>query len=156
MRRKIKSKKELIPDSVYNSVLITKFINHLMLDGKKSTAQKALYGALEILKKDTGQENTLPVFEAALKNVSPNFEVRSRRIGGANYQVPREVKADRKLTLAIRWLLEASRGKKGKPIAKKLAEEFLLASKNEGAAIKKKENIHKMAEGNKAFAHFAW
>ena len=156
MRRKIKSKKELIPDSVYNSVLITKFINHLMLDGKKSTAQKALYGALEILKKDTGQENTLPVFEAALKNVSPNFEVRSRRIGGANYQVPREVKADRKLTLAIRWLLEASRGKKGKPIAKKLAEEFLLASKNEGAAIKKKENVHKMAEGNKAFAHFAW
>jgi len=156
MRKKIKSKAEILPDSVYNSALVTKFINHLMLDGKKSVAQRAMYSALDILAHDMKTENPLQVFETAIKNVSPNLEVRSRRIGGANYQVPREVKTDRKLTLAIRWMIQTSRAKKGKPIAKRLAEEFMLASKNEGAAIKKKENIQKMAEGNRAFAHFAW
>lgn len=156
MRKKIKNKTELLPDSVYNSTLVAKFINHLMLDGKKSVAQKAMYSALDILAKDMKTENPLQIFETAIRNVSPNLEVRSRRIGGANYQVPREVKTDRKLTLAIRWTIQTSRAKKGKPIAKRLAEEFILASKNEGAAIKKKENMQKMAEGNRAFAHFAW
>lgn len=156
MRKKIKNKIELLPDSVYNSALVAKFINHLMLDGKKSVAQRAMYNALDILAKDMKTENPLQVFETAIRNVSPNLEVRSRRIGGANYQVPREVKTERKLTLAIRWMIQASRAKKGKPIAKRLAEEFILASKNEGATIKKKENVQKMAEGNRAFAHFTW
>lgn len=158
MRRKIKNKKEIFPDSVYNSILISKFVNHLMKDGKKSVAEKIMYNALEMLKKELKDKEESPaiIFENAIKNVSPNLEVRSRRIGGANYQVPREVKADRKLTLAARWILEASRSKKGKPMARRLAEELILAAKNEGAAVKKKENIHKMAEGNRAFAHFAW
>lgn len=158
MRRKIKNKKEIFPDSVYNSILISKFVNHLMKDGKKSVAEKIMYSALLMLKKELKDKEESPavIFENAIKNVSPNLEVRSRRIGGANYQVPREVKADRKLTLAARWILEASRSKKGKPMAKRLAEELILAAKNEGAAVKKKENVHRMAEGNRAFAHFAW
>lgn len=156
MRKKIKSKKEINPDFIYNSALVAKFVNHLMYDGKKSVAEKTLYGALNILKKGAPEENPIPIFETAIRNVSPNLEVRSRRIGGANYQVPREVRTERKLTLAVRWLIEASRAKKGRPMAKRLAEEFALAARNEGAAIKKKENVHKMAEGNKAFAHFAW
>lgn len=158
MRKKIKNKKEIFPDSIYNSILVSKFINHLMKDGKKSVAEKIMYSALEMLKKELKdkEESPVAIFENAIKNVSPNLEVRSRRIGGANYQVPREVRTDRKLTLATRWILEASRSKKGKPMAKRLAEELILAAKNEGAAVKKKENIHRMAEGNRAFAHFAW
>lgn len=158
MRKKIKNKKEIFPDSIYNSILVSKFINHLMKDGKKSVAEKIMYSALEMLKKELKdkEESPVAIFENAIKNVSPNLEVRSRRIGGANYQVPREVRTDRKLTLAARWILEASRSKKGKPMAKRLAEELILAAKNEGAAVKKKENIHRMAEGNRAFAHFAW
>lgn len=155
MRRKIKTRKELIPDLIYNSVLATKFINRLMRDGKKSVAQKVFYNALNEIK-NSKIENPFAVFETALKNVTPAVEVRSRRIGGANYQVPREVRTERKNTLAIRWLVEAARAKKGKPMSKKLAEELILASKNEGGAVKKRENIHKMAEANKAFAHFAW
>lgn len=156
MRRKIKNKKEIQPDTLYNSAIVMKFINHLMKDGKKSVAQKVMYDALQIIKKDGTEENALALFENAVKNVSPALEVRSRRIGGANYQVPREVKADRRITLAMRWIIEASRAKKGKPMAMRLAEELNLAAKNEGTAIKKRENVHKMAEGNKAFAHFAW
>ncbi len=155
MRRKIKTKKELMPDLVYNSVLATKFINRLMRDGKKSVAQKVFYNALNEIK-NSKIENPFNTFETALKNVTPAVEVRSRRIGGANYQVPREVRAERKTTLAVRWLVEVARAKKGKPMAKKLAEEIILASKNEGGAVKKRENVHKMAEANKAFAHFAW
>lgn len=155
MRRKIKTRKELMPDLIYNSVLATKFINRLMRDGKKSVAQKVFYSALNEIK-NSKIENPFAAFETALKNVTPAVEVRSRRIGGANYQVPREVRTERKNTLAIRWIVEAARAKKGKPMSKKLAEELILASKNEGGAVKKKENIHKMAEANKAFAHFAW
>lgn len=156
MRKKIKTKKELLPDSVYNSILLTKFINHLMKRGKKSTAQRIIYDALDELNKISKQDNGISILEAAVKNASPAVEIRSRRIGGANYQVPREVKADRRTFLAIRWLLEAARQKKGKPMLKRLTEELMSASKNEGVAVKKKENTHKMAEANKAFAHFAW
>ena len=156
MRKKIKNKKELAPDSVYNSALAAKFINHLMKDGKKSVAQKVMYDALLEVKNAVKTESPLQLFETAIKNASPSLEVRSRRIGGANYQVPREVRTERRLTLAIRWLIDASRAKRGKPMAKKLSEEFILAARNEGAAVKKKENTHKMAEANKAFAHFAW
>lgn len=156
MRKKIKTKKELQPDFIYNSALASKFINRLMRDGKKSVAQKVFYGALEEAKKNSKEENPVNLLETALKNASPAVEVRSRRIGGANYQVPREVRQERRTALGIRWLIEAARSKKGKPMAKKLAEELILASKNEGAAVKKKENVHRMAEANKAFAHFAW
>ena len=154
MRKKIKTKIELSPDFVYNSAIVTKFINYIMKSGKKSVAQKIMYDALEELKKASKDNNPILILDMAMKNVSPIVEVRSRRIGGANYQVPREIKTDRRTALAIRWFLEASLKKKGKPMAKRLADEFLLASKNEGAAVKKKENIHKMAEANKAFPHF--
>lgn len=156
MRKKLKTKEEPQPDFIYNSVLANKFINRLMRDGKKSVAQKVFYGALEEAKKNSKEENPVNLLETALKNASPAVEVRSRRIGGANYQVPREVRQERRTALGIRWLIEAARNKKGKPMAKKLAEELILASKNEGAAVKKKENVHRMAEANKAFAHFAW
>jgi small subunit ribosomal protein S7 len=156
MRRKLKIKKEIPPDYQYNSVLVTKFINHLMYDGKKSVARKVLYSSFGLLKKDFKVDDPISIFEEAIKNVSPALEVRSRRVGGANYQVPREVKADRRVTLAMRWIIAASRAKKGMPMAKRLADEFIAASKNEGAAIKKKETTHKMAEANRAFAHFAW
>lgn len=156
MRKKLKTKKELQPDFIYNSALASKFINRLMRDGKKSVAQKVFYSALEETKKNSKEENPVNLLETALKNASPAVEVRSRRIGGANYQVPREVRQERRTALGVRWLIEAARAKKGKPMAKRLAEELILASKNEGAAVKKKENVHRMAEANRAFAHFAW
>jgi len=154
MRRKKQVKREPSPDSKYGNVVITKFVNYLMYDGKKSVAQKVFYGALDTLEKQG--KNPLEVFDLAIKNVSPQVEVRSRRIGGANYQVPREVRGDRKLYLAIRWLIDSARKKKGKPMAEKLAEEFVMAANNEGVAIKKKMDTHRMADANKAFAHFAW
>ena len=156
MRRPIKNKPIIRPDVVYNSVKVEKFINHLMLDGKKETARKVVYSALENIKKEAKVENPLEIFDAALKNAAPTMEVRSRRVGGANYQVPREVRPERRLFLAMTWIINAARGKKGQPTAKKLAEEIILASKNEGEAVNKKDNTHKMAEANKAFAHFAW
>ncbi len=127
-----------------------------MLNGKKETARKSVYKAFDIIKEETGNPNPLEVFDTAIKNASPLVEVRSRRIGGANYQVPREVRPERRTALAMRWIINAARGKKGAPIYKKLAEELIAASKNEGAAVKKREDTHKMAEANKAFAHFAW
>ncbi len=154
MRRKKQVKRELNPDSKYGNIVITKFVNYLMYDGKKSVAQKVFYGAFDVLEKQG--KNPSEVFDLAIKNVSPQVEVRSRRIGGANYQVPREVRGDRKLYLAIRWLIDSARKKKGKPMAEKLAEEFLMAANNEGVAIKKKTDTHRMADANKAFAHFAW
>lgn len=154
MRRKRKIQREILPDPKYNNILVAKFINHLMLKGKKNVAQKVLYSAFDILEKQ--KKEPLEIFDLAIKNVSPLLEVKSRRIGGANYQVPKEVKGERRITLAIRWLIQAARNKKGKPMAEKLAEEFILASQNEGMAIKKKEDTHRMAEANKAFAHFAW
>jgi small subunit ribosomal protein S7 len=154
MRRKIKNRNIVEPDIVYNSPKLAKFINNIMLNGKKETARKSVYKAFDIIKEETGNPNPLEVFDTAIKNASPLVEVRSRRIGGANYQVPREVRPERRTALAMRWIINAARGKKGAPIHKKLAEELIAASKNEGAAVKKREDTHKMAEANKAFAHF--
>lgn len=156
MRRPIKKKHELKPDSKYNSLKVAKFINYVMLEGSKTAARKVVYNAFEEIKKQTKTENPLEVFDTALKNVAPLLEVRSRRVGGANYQVPREVRQERKIFLGMNWIIDAANSKKGKPMHMKLAEEIILASKEEGEAVKKRENTHKMAEANKAFAHFAW
>ncbi|PIQ68670.1 MAG: 30S ribosomal protein S7 [Candidatus Taylorbacteria bacterium CG11_big_fil_rev_8_21_14_0_20_46_11] len=156
MRRKIKNKKELAPDPLYNSPKVTKLINYCMEDGKKEAARKIVFGAFDVIKKQEKTENPLEVFDNALKNITPLMEVRSRRVGGANYQVPVEVRPERRTSLAFRWVIDAARKKKGRPMHVKLAEELILASKNEGDAVKKRENVHKMAEANKAFAHFAW
>jgi len=156
MRRKRKAKRIMSPDPKYNNTLVAKFINQLMKQGKKSVAQRIIYQAFEQLAQPGKTKEPLEIFDQAIKNVSPLVEVKSRRIGGAHYQVPREVRGERKITLAIRWLIWAARSKKGKPMAQKLAAELLDASKNTGAAVKKKEDTHRMAEANKAFAHFAW
>ena len=154
MRRPLTKKVPISPDLAYNSTNVSKLINYVMLAGKKNTARDAVYAAFEEIKKKGN--DPVVVYEEALKNVGPVVEVRSRRIGGANYQVPREVRPERRLALALRWILEAARAKKGKPIGLALADELLAASKNEGEAVKKRENTHRMAEANKAFAHFAW
>jgi small subunit ribosomal protein S7 len=154
MRRKRNYKREILPDPRFQNLVVAKFVNCLMVAGKKSVAQKVVYGAFDILAKQ--QKDPMQIFDEAIKNISPMVEVKSKRIGGANYQVPREVRGERKLTLATRWLIDAARKKKGKPMSVKLAEELLAASKNEGTAIKKKIDMHRMAEANKAFAHFAW
>ncbi len=156
MRRKVKNNRELQPDPIYNSPKVTKLINYVMQDGKKEAARKIVFGAFTAIKEKTKVENPLEVFDTALKNITPQVEVRSRRVGGANYQVPVEVRPERRTALAFRWLITAARGKKGKPMHLKLAEELMLAAKNEGDAVKKRETVHKMAEANKAFAHFAW
>ena len=158
MRRPLPAKKRhpVKPDLKYKSERVSKFINCVMLDGKKNTARKVVYDAFEIIKEKSKVENPVEVFETALQNVSPNMEVRSRRVGGADYQVPREVRPERKQALAFRWLIDAAFSKKGRPMAEKLADELIMAAKNEGEAVKKRENTHKMAEANKAFAHFAW
>jgi small subunit ribosomal protein S7 len=156
MRRRIKNKHKVAPDPIYSSEKISKFVNCIMVNGKKNAARMIVYGALTDIKEKTKVEDPMIVFDEALRNVGPAMEVRSRRVGGANYQVPREVRPERKQALAIRWIIEAARSKKGKPMAQKLADELIAASKNEGEAIKKRENTIKMAESNKAFAHFAW
>lgn len=156
MRRPVKNRNIVGPDLKYNSIRVEKFINSLMWDGEKAKARNIVYDAFDIIKARQNVENPLEVFEAAVRNVGPAMEVRSRRVGGANYQVPREVRPERKQALAFRWILLAARTKKGKPMAEKLAEEIILAANNEGSAIKKKEDTLKMAEANKAFAHFAW
>ena len=154
MRKKRVYKKFYQPDVQYNDLTVTRFINYLMREGKKSTAEKVFYGAFSEIKKKT-KEEPFEVFKKAIDNVSPLLEVASRRVGGANYQVPREVRPERKFFLACRWIIEAARSAKGKPMACKLADEIITASKNDGTAIRKKQNIHKMAEANRAFAHFA-
>ncbi|PIR83029.1 30S ribosomal protein S7 [Candidatus Kaiserbacteria bacterium CG10_big_fil_rev_8_21_14_0_10_56_12] len=154
MRGPVKHKRVWRADLKYGSETLTRFINAVMWDGKKDTARAVVYAALEKIK-EVGAD-PLETFESALRNVSPLMEVRSRRVGGANYQVPREVPQNRRLALAFRWIINAARTKKGKPMAEKLADEILLAAKNEGDAIKKKDDMHRMAESNKAFAHFAW
>lgn len=156
MRRPIKNKHEVVADSVYNSVKLSRFINYIMQDGKKEVARKVMYGSFERIKEMTKNPNPLEVFDIALKNASPAVEVRSRRVGGANYQVPREVRAERRVTLAMRWIVDAARSRKGTSMDKAIAEELIAAYNNEGSAIKKKDDTHKMAEANKAFAHFAW
>lgn len=156
MRRKLKAKKELSPDIVYNSVKVARFINYIMERGKKNTARKIVYDAFDMIKESEKGSDPLVVFNGAMKNAGPTMEVRSRRVGGANYQIPREVRPERRDTLAMRWIIGTAKSKKGKAMYKKLADELILANKNEGEAVKKKENTHKMAEANKAFAHFSW
>ena len=157
MRRKRKIGRTIEPDPKYNNSLVAKFINYLMKDGEKSVAQNVLYGSFDIIEKSTkGKKDALEVFDAAIRNVSPVVEVKSRRIGGAHYQVPREVRGERKIALAARWIIQSAQARKGKPMAQKLAEELLEASVNEGTAAKKKQDVHRMADANKAFAHFSW
>jgi small subunit ribosomal protein S7 len=148
-------KREPRPDQNYNSVLVSKFINCMMYSGKKSTADRIFTDAMDIIQEKLNEPG-IKVFKQAIENVKPLVEVRSRRVGGANYQVPVEVRADRKVALAFRWILNYTRERKGKPMAEKLAEELMDAYRNQGGAIKKKEDTHKMAEANKAFAHFRW
>ncbi len=155
MRRPVKRKTKITEDRVYNSLVVSKFINYIMLDGKKNTARKVLYDAFAMIK-EKEKKDPIEVFEGALRNAGPQVEVRSRRIGGANYQVPREVRPERRSTLAMRWIVVASRSKKGIAMHKRLADELIAANKGEGDAVKRKENTQKMAEANKAFAHFAW
>lgn len=156
MRKPTASKTQLRPDPLYGSKLASKFINCLMYDGKKSVARKVFYGALELMKKKQSSEDIIDVFTRAVENVMPMIEVRSKRVGGATYQVPMQVKKNRQQTLAIRWLLAAAREKKGRPMHVKLADELLAAYNREGAAMTKREMVHRMADANKAFAHFAW
>ncbi|OHA39977.1 MAG: 30S ribosomal protein S7 [Candidatus Taylorbacteria bacterium RIFCSPLOWO2_12_FULL_47_20] len=156
MRREIRNRREVRPDLVYNSLKVEKLTNYIMKQGKKSTSRKVVNAAFEIIKQKAKTDNPLEIFETALKNTAPVMEVRSRRVGGANYQVPVEVRPERRQSLSLRWIIDAARSKKGKPMSEKLADEIIAASKNEGDAAKKRENTHKMAEANKAFAHFAW
>jgi small subunit ribosomal protein S7 len=155
MRHKVTNRNIPKADIQYNSTRVEKFINCIMWEGKKETARGIVYGAFDIIKEKTGSD-ALEVFELALRNAGPLTEVRSRRVGGANYQVPREVRPERRLALAIRWIIEAARSKKGASMMERLAGEIIAASNNEGAAVTKRDNTHKMAEANKAFAHFAW
>lgn len=157
MRRPIKKRPVVNPDIKYESVEVERLINYIMLRGQKETARKIVYAAfaeIEIAKEGGG--DPVEVFTTALRNAGPLMEVRSRRVGGANYQVPREVRPERKVAIALRNIINAARGVKGKPMHKALAEELMLAAREEGAAVKKKEDMHKMAEANRAFAHFAW
>lgn len=150
------SNKQLKPDPRFGSILASKFVNCLMHDGKKSAAQIVFYSAMDIIKKKLPEEEPINVFTTAVDNVKPAIEVRSRRVGGANYQVPTSVNPKRRQTLAIRWILLAARGKKGRPMDVRLAEELIAAFKREGTAMTTRENVHRMADANKAFAHFAW
>ncbi|MCP4608822.1 MAG: 30S ribosomal protein S7 [Planctomycetes bacterium] len=150
------SSQQLKPDAKYNSKLVSKFVNCLMLDGKKSTAQQVFYDAMDIIGKNVKDAEVLEVFEKAINNVKPLLEVRSKRIGGASYQVPMQVSSKRQQSLAFRWILASARGKKGKPMCQRLASELIDAYNEHGTAMTTRENIHRMAEANKAFAHFAW
>jgi len=157
MRRKLKEREKHAsgPDLVHNSEKVSKLVNYVMERGKKNTARNVVYAALNEIKEQT-KKPPLEVLDSALQNTAPNMEVRSRRVGGANYQIPVEVRPSRRFALSMKWIILAARSKKGKPMHKKLADEIIAASKNEGNAVKKRENVHKMAEANKAFAHFAW
>jgi small subunit ribosomal protein S7 len=155
MRRKKKAKRNINLDPTYSSVTVTKLINYVMKQGKKDIARKIVYGSFDIIKNKT-QKEPVEIFEQALMNASPLLEIKPKRIGGATYQVPREVRGERKLTLALRWLLQGARSRKGKPMKEKLAEELIDAANNQGWAIKKRDDTHRMAEANRAFAHFTW
>jgi len=154
-RRKVAAKREILSDSRYNNKLVAKFINCMMYDGQKMVASQSFYEALDVLGQKHG-EGALNVFKTAIENVKPVLEVKSRRVGGATYQVPVEIRPERRVSLAIRWILTAARARKEKTIADKLAAELTDAFKNQGTAIKKKEDTHKMAEANQAFAHYRW
>ena len=155
MRKRQATKRDVLADPIYNSKLVTKLINRLMLDGKKGVAQTILYDAFDIVKEKTGNE-PLEVFEKALANIKPALEVKSRRVGGANYQVPIEVRADRSQALGLRWLVQYARSRNGHSMAENLANEIIDASNGIGASVKKREDTHRMAEANKAFAHYRW
>ncbi|QKF72553.1 30S ribosomal protein S7 [Aliarcobacter faecis] len=155
MRRRKAPVREIMADPIYNSKVITKFVNAIMLDGKKSVAEKILYGAIENLDK-RGEEKGFDLFERAIENVKPLLEVRSRRVGGATYQVPVEVRAVRRQTLALRWLIDASRKRNERTMVERLANELFEAANERGSSYKKKEDVHRMAEANKAFAHYRW
>ncbi len=148
-------KREILPDPIYNSVLVTKLVNSIMLDGKKGVAQKVVYGAFDIIQEKTGKDG-LEVFQAAMDNVMPTLECKSRRVGGANYQVPMEVRPARRQTLGLRWLTQYSRARSERTMKERLAGELMDAANNTGSSVKKREDVHKMAEANKAFAHFRW
>jgi len=154
MRRRRPEKRVILPDPLYNDIVVAKFVNYLMLNGKKSIAEKIFYKSLDMIKEQVKKEAPIDVFKKALENASPVLEVKSKRIGGATYQVPVEVSRNRKAALAMRWILSFSRSRKGKNMEAKLAAELIAAYNNEGSSVKKKEDTHKMAEANKAFAHF--
>jgi small subunit ribosomal protein S7 len=156
MRKKQSKKRALIPDHRFNDQLVTRFVNNLMLQGKKSTAYKVFYDAIDIVESKKGEEDkeSLELWKDALSNVMPHVEVRSRRVGGATYQIPQPIRPDRKISTAMKWLITASRKRNEKSMASKLAQEILAAAKEEGAAVKKRVDTHKMAEANKAFSHF--
>jgi len=155
MRKRRATKRDVLADPIYNSKVVTKLVNHIMKDGKKGTAQKIIYNALDIVKEKTGEE-AMVVFEKAMANIKPALEVKSRRVGGANYQVPVEVKPERAQALAFRWLAQYARLRNGHSMAENLANEIIDASNGIGASVKKKDDTHKMAEANKAFAHYRW
>ena len=155
MRKRRAVKRDVLADPIYNSKLVTKLINQIMKDGKKGTAQTILYNAFDIIKEKTNKD-PMEVFESAMENIKPALEVKSRRVGGANYQVPVEVRADRSQALALRWLVQYSRLRGGHSMAENLANEIIDASNGTGASVKKKEDTHRMAEANKAFAHYRW
>ena len=155
MRKRRAVKRDVLPDAIYNSKIVTKLINQIMNDGKKGTAQKIVYDAFDIIKEKTN-EDPMIIFNKAMENIKPALEVKSRRVGGANYQVPVEVKSDRAIALAFRWLTQYARLRNGHSMAENLANEIIDASNGIGASVKKKEDTHKMAEANKAFAHYRW
>ena len=155
MRKRRATKRDVLADPIYNSKVVTKLVNHIMKDGKKGTAQNIIYDAFDIVKEKTGEE-AMVVFEKAMNNIKPALEVKSRRVGGANYQVPVEVKPERAQALAFRWLAQYARLRGGHSMAENLANEIIDASNGTGASVKKKDDTHKMAEANKAFAHYRW
>ena len=154
MRRRRPEKRTILPDPIYNDLVVAKFINYIMIGGKKSVAERIFYNSLDIISDQLKTDSPIDVFKKALGNVSPMLEVKSKRIGGATYQVPMEVAENRRMALAMRWILIYSRSRKGKTMSNRLAAELIAASNNEGSSVKKKEDTHKMAEANKAFAHF--
>ncbi|MBN2831137.1 MAG: 30S ribosomal protein S7 [Candidatus Omnitrophica bacterium] len=156
MRRRKAQEKEILADPKFDSKVVAKFINMVMLKGKKSISERIVYGAFEIVKKNLNEQDILKVFYKALDNVRPRLEVKPRRVGGATYQIPIEVRQERGTSIALRWIRDFAQNKKGKPMEQKLAEEIISAYKGEGSAIKKRDDTHKMAESNKAFAHFRW
>ena len=156
MRRRKTVRRECPPDPRYNNRLVQKMINMLMMDGKKSTSERLVYGALDKLKDSAGTSDVLSVFHKAIENVRPHVELKPRRVGGATYQIPIEVRHERSLALALRWIRNSARGRRGSPMAKRLADELISAFKGEGSAVKKREETHKMAEANRAFAHYRW
>ena len=156
MRRRIAEKREILPDSKYDNPIIAKFVNSVMYQGKKSVAERIVYGAFDILKQKTSEEDVVKIFNKAIDNVRPRLELKPRRVGGATYQIPIEVTVQRGTSIAMRWIRDFARSKKGKPMMTKLADELMSAYKAEGPAVKKRDETHKMAEANKAFAHLRW